>query len=129
MSFLDHPGSDEVMVGGEKTRANLIYATRPDYPIEACWQRETGYGVFILRFRPDGSVSEIVALKSTGIPALDRQCLATFRLWRCRPGVHTTIQVPIRLRCNRGRLDQAMQRGAAGDAQSARAASRAIASL
>jgi TonB family protein len=98
MSFLDAASRDEVVVkpGGDEARGNLVYAAHPSYPSEARRQRQTGYGVFVLRFRPDGTVSDVVALKSTGSTILDHECLSTFRLWHCRPGAYTTIQVPIR---------------------------------
>ncbi len=80
---------------GAKKRGNLTAAARPRYPYEARRQGEGGFGVFVIRFTDDGTASKVVVLKSTGSLLLDNETILTLRKWRCRPGVYTTIMVPI----------------------------------
>lgn len=78
-----------------KKKSNLSSAPRPTYPYEARRLGEGGYGVFVIRFEGDGTASRVVTLHSTGSPRIDSQCLKDLLRWRCRPGVYTTILVPI----------------------------------
>ena len=80
---------------GERKRGNLTYAPRPYYPLEARLNHWGGAGIFVLHFKPNGTVSSVIALKSTGHQVLDDECGATFFQWRCRPGAYTVIEVPI----------------------------------
>ncbi len=79
----------------EAKQRNLVYAPRVFYPYEARRQRVAGSGIFMLHFRPDGTVDKVVPVRSTGSPLLDGECLSTFSRWRCHPGVYTVVQVPI----------------------------------
>ena len=67
----------------------------PTYPLEARRQWWTGRGLFVMRFRPDGRVEKVVAMKSTGHTVLDEECVKTLQRWRCRPGVYTTAYIPV----------------------------------
>ncbi len=80
---------------GSEKRANLTIAARPGYPCEARRQGWGGFGVFVIRFGPDGNATKVVTLKSTGYVMLDNEATTTFQRWRCRSGVFTTIKVPI----------------------------------
>jgi len=74
---------------------NIPVHPRPNYPLEARINRWVGGGLFVMRFRPDGSVEQVVALKSTGHAELDQECIRTFLRWRCRPGVYHNAYIPI----------------------------------
>lgn len=80
---------------GSEKRRNMLRADRPLYPYVARREGWGGYGVFVIRFASDGSATNVVTLKSTGHLILDNEAMATFRQWRCRPGVYTTVVVPI----------------------------------
>jgi TonB family protein len=73
----------------------LTYAPRPTYPRKAREQRMAGTGIFELRFNPDGTVSSVIALHSTGHDLLDESCKKTLAKWRCRPGLYTKMHVPL----------------------------------
>ena len=98
MSFETDRGLVEVEPGDETEigkRQNLTVANRPLYPYEARRQQWGGYGIFVIRFEPDGSAAKVVTLKSTGHIILDNECENTLLHWRCRPGVYDTVRVPI----------------------------------
>lgn len=92
----------EVKPGTNHSQRNFIFAPHPDYPVDARRWRQTGYGVFLLRMRPDGTVSDVVAIKPIGVPILDQECLSKFRRWRAFPGVFKEVKVPIAFRFARG---------------------------
>lgn len=87
-----------------EARKNLSRADRPRYPYEARRQGWGGYGEFVIRFDESGSATQVVTLKSTGHIILDNEAMATFRDWRCAPGVYTTIIVPLTFTAPRSRL-------------------------
>ena len=57
---------------------------------------EIGSGVFEVYFRSDGSVSHVGVARSTGHWVLDKECISTFKTWRCYPGRVTWFRVPVR---------------------------------
>jgi TonB family protein len=67
----------------------------PTYPKEAVRRGWAGTGLFIMRFRPDGTVKQVVALKSTDNPVLDDACVRTLLRWRSVPGACRTAKVPV----------------------------------
>lgn len=73
----------------------LTYAPRPPYPEKARKQHMAGKGIFELRFNPDGAVSSVIVLQSTGHDRLDEDCTKTLAKWRCRPGLYSKMRVPI----------------------------------
>ncbi len=75
--------------------AKMLSAPRPGYPYEARRAKQTGSGRFLLRFDPNGRVTEVRAVQSTGSPILDQVSLSTLSRWRCRPGVYRQVYVPI----------------------------------
>ncbi len=87
-------GAISVALDGEKPR-NLILAPTPPFPNEARRTRFTGSGVFMLHFRPDGSVDKVFPARSTGNDAIDADCALSLSKWHCRPGAYTAIFVPI----------------------------------
>ncbi len=67
----------------------------PTYPLEARRRRWAGTALFVMRFREDGSVEKVVALRSTGHEVLDDEGIRTLLRWRCLPGVYTTAYIPV----------------------------------
>jgi hypothetical protein len=49
----------------------LVVAPVPNYPAEAAKKNWTGLGVFGLRFRPDGTVKDLVTMLTTGHESRD----------------------------------------------------------
>ncbi len=74
---------------------NIPVHPAPTYPLEARQKRWVGGGLFVMRFRPDGGMEKVVALKSTGYAVLDEEAVRTLLRWRCLPDVYTTAYVPI----------------------------------
>ena len=80
---------------GKEVLKNMPDHPLPTYPFEARRQWRTGGGLFVMRFRADGSVEKVVALKSTGHALLDEETTRTLQRWRCLPGVYVTAYIPI----------------------------------
>lgn len=81
--------------GGDEVRKNFPVHPSPTYPLEARRRRWFGNGLFVMRFRPDGSVAQVVALKSTDHAVLDEEVVRTLRRWRCLPGVYVSAYIPV----------------------------------
>ncbi|MEO8439273.1 MAG: energy transducer TonB [Spartobacteria bacterium] len=87
---VDPPGEDE-------KSGDLIAASTPPYPNEARRRHWNGSGVFMLHFRPDGSVDKVFPARSIGNDAIDAECALSLSKWRCRPGAYDVVLVPITL--------------------------------
>lgn len=59
-----------------------LFAPMPVYPFHARLHRLEGRGMFEMLLRPDGTVSGVAVLRSTGIAALDRAAAAALIRWR-----------------------------------------------
>jgi TonB family protein len=75
--------------------ATAIYAPKPQYPAEARQHGWLGSGLFMCKLRPDGTVSSVTVLKSTGHDVLDQSGIAAFRQWRFKPGQAKDVEIPI----------------------------------
>jgi TonB family protein len=64
----------------------------PPMPTYVNWHLEIG--VFLLSVRPDGTVSNVEMLHTTGQRFLDRDVLKAFAKWRFRPGSVKEVRVP-----------------------------------
>lgn len=73
----------------------MLSAPHPSYPYEARRSKRTGSGKFLLWLDPDGSVTEVRVIQSTGSPILDQVSLSTLSRWHRRPGVYRQVYVPI----------------------------------
>ncbi len=80
--------------GGRK-KGQLTNAPRPHYPVAARPYLYSGAGIFLLHFKPDGTVSSVTVEKSTGHKVLDDEATSTFSQWRCRPGAYTVVRIPM----------------------------------
>lgn len=98
----------------EALRKLAWYAKRPEYPLAAQRAHLTGYGVFALHVRADGSVERVETVKTIGHASLDRAAIAAFRVWRFRPrSASWTIRMPIRYVDGPVRVDELMKRSPA----------------
>ena len=73
----------------------VLYAPRPDYPHEARAKHLEGQGDFVMHVRPDGTVSRVEVVHSTGHRILDRAVIRAFSQWRFRPGTVDKVALPI----------------------------------
>ena len=76
-------------------KAVAVYAPRPQLPEVARVKRLAGSGVYLSHVRPDGSVSRVDVLRSTGHKVLDDAVVAAFSKWRFRPGTMSEIRTPV----------------------------------
>ncbi|SRR6266496_313059 len=77
----------------EYAKRHALYAPRPQ--LSARTRYLTGKGLFALRIRPDGTVSDIQTLQSTGHDELDAASIAAFYKWRFYPGQFKIVRIPI----------------------------------
>ncbi|MFN2540936.1 MAG: energy transducer TonB, partial [Chthoniobacterales bacterium] len=66
---------------------DVVASRKPEYSYEQRSRHHTGSGV--LRLTLDlktGSVTNVVVIQSTRVPALDRSAIEAFRHWRWKPG-------------------------------------------
>ena len=66
-------------------RAYIKYSPYPDYPYEARARQITGWGLYLLTFKPDGAVESVQVLQSTGYAILDSSVQTAFIKWRAIP--------------------------------------------
>lgn len=84
-----------------KEEHNFWYAPHMDYPLAARRSHMRGSRVFLLNFRPDGTVASITVTRSTGHAVLDEAAERAFFRWRARPGVFKQVSIPIRFNMGR----------------------------
>ena len=73
-----------------------VFAPKPDYAWSAQTNHVQGSGIFRLVIRPDGTVSSVELVRSTGWRDLDKSSTTAFLKWRFKPVSHqATIKVPI----------------------------------
>ena len=106
ISFRASKSQEAVVVdpdsNGTKPNDLTVFSNIP-YPYAARRLNFSGSGVFMLHFRPDGSVDKAFPARSTGNAAVDAECALSFSKWRCRPGAYRAIFVPITLTSRRSR--------------------------
>lgn len=66
-------------------RAYIKYSPYPDYPYEARARHMTGWGLYLLTFKPDGAVESVQVLQSTGYAILDSAVQIAFIRWHAIP--------------------------------------------
>lgn len=66
-----------------------------DYPFEAKSKRWEGTGWFRLQLRPDGSVTNVQIMQSTGYSILDQSAIAAFQHWRFKPNKWKWVDEPM----------------------------------
>ncbi len=74
----------------------LVAAPVPNYPREALEKKWGGLGVFELRFRPDGTVKEVVTALTTEHQLLDDTARRALWQWRSRPHAQSSARLTMR---------------------------------
>jgi len=77
----------------EKHKA--IYAPPPEYPLGARQRHWTGKDIFLCYLRPDGTVSSVKILQSTGHDMLDQAGTSALGRWRFQPGNMKRVKIPL----------------------------------
>ncbi|MFL6518635.1 MAG: energy transducer TonB [Chthoniobacterales bacterium] len=76
-------------------KAKAIYAPLPIIPEIAKREFWSGSGRFVFNVRPDGTVSRVDILQSTGHNELDAAVVAAFSRWRFSPGTVSKVHIPV----------------------------------
>jgi TonB family protein len=85
-------GQCEIAVKGQ---GFILIKVLPDYPYAARGQHLEGTGFYRLNIKPDGAVSSVTVLKSTGHMLLDQAAIHALRQWRFKPGALHFLKVPL----------------------------------
>jgi TonB family protein len=72
-----------------------ITSPGPGYPQEAQRTKAAGSGVYELRLDKAGVPKTVVIVKSSGSVVLDKAATTTFQKWRFKPGIFTSVRVPV----------------------------------
>jgi TonB family protein len=73
-----------------------VFAPKPDYTWSAQTNHVQGLGIFQAHIRPDGTVSFVDMIRSTGWRDLDKSSTAAFSKWRFRAVGHpATVKIPV----------------------------------
>jgi TonB family protein len=81
--------------GVVKGNGPVLVKVFPDYPYAARDRHLEGSGLYRLNIKPDGTVSSVTVLKSTGHSLLDQAAIHAYRQWRFRPGALRSVKIPI----------------------------------
>ena len=84
-----------VEASGGTNLNSLVFAPQPIYPSEARQKRVAGSGQFRIGFDREGKATTVEVVKSTGHQMLDTNTINTLKRWRARPGMPSTMVVPI----------------------------------
>jgi TonB family protein len=79
-------------------KPRLVYAPAPAFPPRASLPGASGTGRFRLSFDPQGNVTNIQLVQSTGNRVFDESAINTLRQWKCSPGEGWTVTVPVTFR-------------------------------
>jgi TonB family protein len=70
----------------------------PQYPFEARRARTEGTGLFRMYVEPNGAVTSVGVMKSTGSKILDLAAAGGLYQWRAKPGRRRQIDIPMTFR-------------------------------
>jgi len=76
-------------------RPRMVYAPAPSFPPGQSLPGGSGTGRFRLTFDPNGNVTNIQVVKSTGNPYFDQAAMKTLRTWKSAPGQGGEATVPV----------------------------------
>ena len=76
-------------------KPRIVYAPAPAFPPSASQGGVSGTGRFRLSFDPNGNVTNVQVIKSTGNPYFDQSAIKTFRQWKSAPGQGGSVTVPV----------------------------------
>ena len=76
-------------------RPQIVYAPAPAFPPGGSRPGASGTGRFRLTFDPNGNVTNVQVVKSTGNPYFDQAAIKTLRTWRSAPSRGWEATVPV----------------------------------
>ena len=76
-------------------KPRLLYAPAPSFPPGQSLPGQSGTGRFRLTFDPQGNVTNIQILASTGNPYFDQSAIKTLRQWKSAPSQGWQATVPV----------------------------------
>ncbi len=76
-------------------KPRIVYAPAPAFPPGASLPGATGTGRFRLTFDPNGNVTNVQVVKSTGNPYFDQAAIKTLRTWKSAPSHGWEATVPV----------------------------------
>ena len=79
-------------------KPRMLYAPAPSFPPGQSLPGQTGTGRFRLTFDPQGNVTNIEIVKSTGNPYFDQSSIKTLRQWKSAPSQGWQATVPVTFR-------------------------------
>jgi TonB family protein len=88
------PPSPGVISGPEMLKI-FIYPRAPEYPFEARRNGWSGRGVYRAFVTPEGKVSRVIILHSTGHSVLDDMVIRAALQWRAKPSRPKEVDFPI----------------------------------
>ena len=79
-------------------KPRLLYAPAPSFPPGQSLPGQSGTGRFQLTFDPNGNVTDIRIVTSTGNPYFDQSAIKTLRQWKSAPSQGWQATVPVTFR-------------------------------
>src|SRR5438552_14602774 len=76
-------------------KPRIVYAPAPAFPPGASLPGASGTGHFRLTFDPNGNVTNVQVVKSTGNPYFDQAAMKTLRTWKSAPSHGWEVTVPV----------------------------------
>ena len=79
-------------------KPRLLFAPAPSFPPGQSLPGQSGTGRFRLTFDPQGNVTDVQIVKSTGNPYFDQSSIKTLRQWKSAPSQGWQATVPVTFR-------------------------------
>jgi TonB family protein len=76
-------------------KPRIVYAPPPAFPSGASLPGGSGTGRYRLTFDPNGNVTNVQVVKSTGNPYFDQAAMKTLRTWKSAPSHGGEVTVPV----------------------------------
>ncbi len=76
-------------------KPRLVYAPAPSFPPGVSQGGISGTGRFRLSFDPNGNVTNVQVIRSTGNPYFDQSAIKTFQQWKSAPSQGGSVTVPV----------------------------------
>ena len=76
-------------------KPRIVYAPAPAFPPGVSQSGVSGTGRFRLTFDPNGNVTNVQLVKSTGNPYFDQAAAKTFRQWKSAPSHGWEVTIPV----------------------------------
>jgi TonB family protein len=76
-------------------KPRILFAPAPSFPPGVSQGGVSGMGRFRLSFDPNGNVTNVQIIRSTGNPYFDQSAIKTFRQWKSAPSQGWQVTVPV----------------------------------